>query len=62
MSLGDRERALIRRLYDLQAELFKQQGEEIAALRRANESLQRSHEVIGEMLTITGDLLGTHGH
>jgi len=56
--MDDRERALSRVLYDLQVELFEHQGNEIAALRKANESLQRSHEVIGRMLKVTADLLG----
>ena len=56
--MDDKERALLRQLYELQVELFEHQGEEIAALRRANESLQRSHEVIGKMLKLTADLMG----
>lgn len=55
--MEERERALVRHLYELQLELFEHQGDEIAALRRANESLQRSHDVIGKMLKITGDLM-----
>jgi hypothetical protein len=51
------DRARIRQLYDLQFKLFESQGDEIAALRQANESLQRSHEIIGEMLRVTGELL-----
>jgi len=47
----------MRRLYELQIELFDHQGEEIKALKRANESLQKSHEVIGEMLKITATLV-----
>jgi hypothetical protein len=56
--MDDGERLLLRPLYELQLKLFDHQGEEIAALRRANESLQRSHEVIGKMLKVTADLLG----
>ena len=56
--MDDRERALVRKLYELQLGLFDHQDEEIEALRRANESLRRSHEVIGQMLKITGDLVG----
>jgi len=56
--MDDKEKALIRRLYELQIELFDAQGEEIIALRKANQSLQKSHEIIGEMLKTTGDLLG----
>ena len=56
--MDDRERSLLPQLYELQLELFDHQGEEIGALRRANESLQRSHEVIGKMLKLTADLIG----
>lgn len=45
-------------LYELQLELFDHQGEEIEALRKANQSLQRSHEVIGKMLKLTAELAG----
>jgi hypothetical protein len=62
MPLDDRERAHVRRLYDLHVELFQHQGDEIEALRKANESLRRSHEVIGELLKVTADLLGIQGH
>jgi len=56
--MDDKERTLVRRLYELQVELFDAQGEEIKALRKANQSLQKSHEIIGEMLKATADLLG----
>jgi len=56
--MTDQERALIRQLYDLQVELFNHQGEEIEALRKANESLRKSHEVIGQMLALTAKLAG----
>jgi len=55
--MDERERQLIHKLYELQVELFTHQGDEIDALRRANESLRRSHDTIGEMLTITADLI-----
>jgi len=56
--MDDKERALIRQLYDLQVELFNQQGEEIEALRKANDSLRKSHEIIGQMLALTAKLAG----
>ena len=62
MPLDDHERALLRRLYDLQVELFHHQGDEIEALRKANESLRKSHEVIGEMLKLTADVMGIREH
>ena len=59
--MDDRER-LARLLYDLQIERFNHQGDEIDALRKAITSLGRSHEIIGEMLKITGDLIDPRGH
>lgn len=56
--MDDKELALVRTLYKLQVELFNHQGEEIEALRRANESLRKSHEVIGQMLKLTAELAG----
>ena len=56
--MTDHERSLIHKLYDLQVELFHHQGDEIEALRKANEALRKSHEVIGQMLKITADLAG----
>lgn len=52
--MDDRERAWARKLYELTMHLFEAQGEEIVALRKANEALQKSHEIIGEMLKLTG--------
>ena len=56
--MDDRERALLRQQYELQLKLFDAQGEEIAALQAANRALQRSHELLGQMLTRTGRLRG----
>lgn len=53
---------MLRQLYEPQVELFHHQGDEIEALRKANDSLRKSHEVIGEMLRLTGDLLGIREH
>lgn len=53
-----RDRELLRALYELQVQLFDHQGDEIQALRRANESLHKSHETLGRMLKLTADLLG----
>jgi hypothetical protein len=55
--MDDKEQQLMRRLYELQLQLFDYQGEEIKALRRASESLQKSHEIIGEMLKTTASLI-----
>jgi hypothetical protein len=56
--MDDKARALIRTLYELQMELFDAQGEEIKALRTANDSLQRSHEIVGKMLALMADFRG----
>ena len=56
--MDDRERAIVRTIYDLHVELFNHQGDEIDALQKANESLRRSHEVIGQLLKLTGELAG----
>jgi hypothetical protein len=55
--MDDREREMLRHLYELQLQLFEHQGDEIAALRKANDALQKSHEIIGRMLKVTGDLM-----
>ena len=57
MTNDEYNRAILQELHALQWELFTQQGEEIAALRRANESLQKSHDIIGRMLQMTADRL-----
>lgn len=56
--MDETERKMTHALYELQLELFDHQGEEIEALRKANQSLQRSHEVIGKMLKLTAELAG----
>ena len=55
--MNDHERRLVNALYELQIELFNHQGDEIEALRKANESLRRSHDTIGKMLEIMRELL-----
>lgn len=54
--MTDRERELTRQLYDLTVQLWEHQGEEIEALRKANLALQKSHDAIGQMLKIVGEL------
>jgi hypothetical protein len=56
--MDEKERAVLRQLYELQVELFNHQGDEIEALRKANESLRKSHEVIGRLLHLTAKLAG----
>jgi hypothetical protein len=60
--MDDRERALMRRHYDLQMELFTHQGDEIDALRKAIESLRRRHEIIFDMMKLTAELIDSRGH
>jgi len=47
-------------MYELQMELFRHQGDEIEALRKANESLRKSHDVIGRLLEQTAKLMGVN--
>jgi hypothetical protein len=56
--MDERERKILHQLYQLQVELFNHQGDEIEALRRANESLRKSHDTIGQILKLTADLIG----
>jgi hypothetical protein len=56
--MTDQERDALRHLYDLQMDLFRHQGDEMAALRRAIESLQKSHDVLGRLMTETAKLAG----
>ena len=58
--MTDQERALMQKLYKLQIELFNHQGDEIEALRKANDALRKSHEIIGQMLKLTADAMGLH--
>jgi hypothetical protein len=60
--MDEKERAMLRVLYELQLELFAHQGDEIAALRKASDALQKSHEVIGKMLKLTAELAGFSTH
>ena len=58
--MTEQERDIMQRLHTLQAELLDLQrqdlDEAIAALRKANDSLQRSHEVVGKMLAVMSEL------
>jgi len=58
--VNEQERAILRSMYELQLELFRHQGDEIEALRKANESLRKSHEVIGRLLEQTAKLMGVN--
>jgi hypothetical protein len=54
--MDERERAIVRKLYELTVQLWEHQGDEIEALRKANEALAKSHETIGQLLKLTADL------
>jgi hypothetical protein len=55
--MTEQERAILRTMYELQLELFRHQGDEIDALQKANESLRRSHDIIGKLLEQTAKLM-----
>lgn len=58
--MTEQERDIMQRLHTLQAELQDLQrqdlDEAIAALRKANDSLQRSHKIVGKMLALMSEL------
>jgi len=65
--MTDKEREILRLMYDLQIELVRHQGDQIEGLRhaiegatRAVESLERSHEIVAKLMKATGDLMGTN--
>ena len=58
--MTEQERAMVRAAYDVVVELFNAQGEEIEALRTAQQALKRSHEAIGRLLEITAKLMGVN--
>lgn len=58
MTIDEKERLMIRQLYELQLALFHHQGEEIEALQKANISLRKSHEVLGQLMALTAKLAG----
>jgi hypothetical protein len=63
----EKERDILRLMYDLQIELVRHQGDQILGLRqavegatRAVESLERSHQIVAKLMKATGDLMGTN--
>lgn len=65
--MTDKEREIMRLMYDLQTELVRHQGEQIEGLRqtaqgavKAIESLERSHEIVVKLMKATADLMGVH--
>lgn len=58
--MTDNEQELVNKLYEEIHHLWSNQGDEIAALKEANRSLAKSHEVIGRMLEIISKLIRTN--
>jgi hypothetical protein len=65
--MTDKEREILRLMYDLQIELVRHQGEQIDGLKQtvagataAIESLERSHIIVAKLMKATGDLMGTN--
>lgn len=55
--MDDQERIVVRQLYTLQMELFNHHGRAIKALAKVNSAIVKSHDIIGRMLKLTGDLI-----
>jgi hypothetical protein len=65
--MNDKEREILRLMYDLEIELVRHQGDQIAGLKQAVagataaiESLERSHVIVAQLMKATGDLIGTN--
>ena len=58
--MDDKEREIMRLMYDFHIELAQHQGVEIRSLKAAVDSLERSHEILIKIMKATGDLMGTH--
>jgi hypothetical protein len=61
--MTDTERAILRRVHGLQAELFTLQGKEMEAvaaavdeLARAMKAMRQAHDVLGQLLAATAEL------
>ena len=65
--MTEQEQTILRLMYDLQVEMFRNQGNQILGLRaaidgctRAIESLERQHEILGKLMKATSELIGIH--
>ena len=65
--MDDREKRIVTLMYELQAEMFKRQGEQIGFLRqvaeaalKATDSLEKSHEILSKLIKATGEMIETH--
>ena len=65
--MDDREREIMKLMYDLEVELLHHQGNQIEGLKhavdgatKAIESLERSHAIVAKLMKATGELMGLH--
>lgn len=58
--MTDKEREILKLMYEYQIELLHHQGQQIAGLKQAIDSLERSHEIVVKLMKATGDLMGTN--
>jgi hypothetical protein len=55
--MTEHEKALIRKHYEFQQELFKAQGDEIERLKASIANVSRMHAILEEMMQITNELI-----
>lgn len=55
--MTEQEKALVRKHYEFQMELFKAQGEEIERLTASIANIARMHTILEEMMHITTALI-----
>jgi hypothetical protein len=72
--MTDKEREILKLMYDLQIEYAQFQAQQIAGMKRAMaglreavegtaaaiESVERSHAILAKLMKATTDLMGTH--
>ncbi|HMF95113.1 MAG TPA: hypothetical protein VKE96_12495 [Vicinamibacterales bacterium] len=63
--MNEKEREILRLMYDLQVEMHRSQGNQILGLRqaadgctRAIEGLEKAHEILGRLMKATSELIG----
>jgi hypothetical protein len=55
--MTEQEKALLRKHYEFQIELFKAQGDEIAHLKTSIANVSKMHTILEEMMRITNELI-----
>lgn len=55
--MTEQEKALVRKHYEFQTELFRAQGDEIERLKASIANLSRMHTILEEMMQITNGLI-----